>query len=398
MRGGQSREGNNSMSRANHSPATLARLSALFVLALLAGCGSRESPPAAAAAGSAQATTEEPLVNFANFIEEISPQTLPAFTHETGIRVNYDTYETNLALESRLVVGSTGLDVVVPGNNFLERQIDADVYQPLDRQRLPNLRHLDPRIVAQLEGNDTGNVHAVPYLWGTTSFGYNVRMVEAALGGPAPDSWALVFDPKYASRLATCGISAVDSPWLMVGFALMYLGRDPNSESLEDLADAMEVLMAIRPYLREITAMPATSALVNGDICVAISPSADFRAARDLARETGRDVEIRYVIPKEGATLWIDTLAIPKDAPHPANAHRLIDYLMRPDVIAEVTKATFYPNANSAANELLPPEIRNDPMVYPDASAMGRLHMNAALSEAYTRAQNREFTRFKTGR
>jgi putrescine transport system substrate-binding protein len=371
-------------------------LPALLAAALLvAGCGSKETP---VTAPPTEGATEEPVLNFANFIEEISPGTLPAFTRETGIRVNYDTYETNLALESRLVVGSTGLDVVVPGNNFLERQIAADVYQPLDKLRLPNLRHLDPRILAQLEANDPGNVHAVPYLWGTTSFGYNVRMVEAALGGPAPDSWALVFDPRYASRLADCGISAVDSPWLMVGFALMYLGRDPNSESLEDLADAMQVLMAIRPYLREITAMPATSALVNGDVCVAISVSADFRAARDLALETGRDVQIRYVIPKEGATLWIDTLAIPKDAPHPGNAHRLIDYLMRPDVIAEVTKATYLPNANSTANELLPPEIRNDPMIYPDASAMERLHMNAALSDAYTRAQNREFTRFKTGR
>ncbi len=338
------------------------------------------------------------MVNFANFVEEIGPGTLPAFTRETGIKVNYDTYETNLSLESRLVVGKTGFDVVVPGNNFLERQIKAGVYQPLDKARLPNLHHLDPRILEQLAVNDPGNRYAVPYVWGTTSFGYNVRKVEAALGGPAPDSWALLFDPRYASRLASCGIALVDSPWLMVGFALMYLGRDPNSESLEDLADAMKVLMAIRPYVRDITSMPATGALVDGDICFAVSPSSEFAAARQLARETGRDVEIRYVIPKEGAMLWIDTLAIPKDAPHPGNAHRLIDYLMRPDVIADVTRAIYFPNANVAATDLLPPEIRDDPMIYPDAAAMQRLHMNAVLSDEYTRAQNREFTRFKTGR
>ena len=366
------------------------------VVLLVTGCGNRAPGPAAPpAAGTA---AEQPLVNFANFVEEIAPETLASFTRETGLKVNYDTYETNLALESRLVVGNTGFDVVVPGNNFLERQIKAGVYQPLDKGNLPNLRHLDPLILEQLEVNDPGNRYAVPYLWGTTSFGYNVGKVEAALGGPAPDSWALLFDPAYAAKLANCGIAVTDSPWLMVAFALMYLGRDPNSESLEDLADAMQVLMAIRPYVRDVTSMPATSALVDGDICLAVSPSAEFRAARELARETGRDVDIRYVIPKEGAMLWIDTLAIPKDAPHPLNAHRLIDYLMRPDVIAGVTQAISFPNANSAATELLPPEIRNDPMIYPDAAAMERLHMNAVLSDEYTRAQNREFTRFKTGR
>ena len=384
------------MRRATNSPVWAAWLPALLATSLLAtGCGSSEPAPAAQDGGEA---AEEPLVNFANFIEEIAPQTLPAFTRETGLKVNYDTYETNLALESRLMVGNTAFDVVVPGNNFLERQIAAGVYQPLDKDLLPNLRHLDPRILEQLAVNDPGNRHAIPYLWGTTSFGYDARKVEAALGGPAPDSWALLFDPEYAAKLASCGIAVADSPWLMVGFALMYLGRDPNSESLEDLADAMRLLMAIRPYVRDVTSMPATSALVDGDICLAVSPSAEFRAARELARETGRDVDIRYVIPKEGAMLWIDTLAIPKDAPHPVNAHRLIDYLMRPEVIAEVTTAVHFPNANRAATELLPQDIRNDPMVYPDAAAMQRLHMNAALSDEYTRAQNREFTRFKAGR
>jgi putrescine transport system substrate-binding protein len=376
----------------------MTHLPAMLALALLAGCSSSEPPTAATDTGSTPAQAEEPVVNFANFVEEIAPDTLPAFTRETGLQVNFDTYETNLSLESRLMVGNTGFDVVVPGNNFLERQIEAGVYQPLDKSRLPNLRHVDPRILKQLEVNDPGNRHAVPYLWGTTSFGYDVRKVEAALGGPAPDSWALLFESKYAARLATCGISVVDSPWLMVGFALMYLGRDPNSESIQDLADAMRLLMAIRPYVRDITSMPATSPLVNGDVCFAVGPNAEFRAARALARDTGRDVEIRYVIPREGAMLWIDTLAIPKDAPHPGNAHRLIDYLMRPDVITGVTRAIYLPNANSAGNELLPPEIRNDPMIYPDAAAMERLHMNAALSDAYTRAQNREFTRFKAGR
>lgn len=174
----------------------------------------------------------------------------------------------------------------------------------------------------------------MPYLWGTTSFGYDVAKVTFALGGPAPDSWVLLFDLQCASKLDHCSIALVDSPWLMVGFALMYRGRGPNSERPEDLADAMTVMRAIRPYVRDITLGTHTTQLTDGDICVAASTSADFRAARDLVRQTGRDVEIRYVVPKDGAVLRIDTLAIPADAPHADNAHRLMHYLMRPEVIA----------------------------------------------------------------
>lgn len=367
----------------------------VVALGALSACGTRD--PHATTAAPAAAAIEPPTLNFANFIEEIAPDTLANFTRETGIEVNYDTYETNLALESKLVVGRTGYDVVVPGNNFLERQIKAGVYQPLDRSKLPNWRHLDPEILEQLALNDPGNRYAVPYVWGTTSFGYNVAKVEAALGGPAPDSWALIFDPRYAARLADCGIVLADSPWLMTSFALMYLGREPNSERPEDLAAAMEVLMAVRPYVRDITSGMINAQLVDGDICVAVGPNSDFALARDLARETGRDVEFRYVIPKEGAVLWIDTLAIPADAPHPENAHRLLDYLMRREVIVEVTKAIHFPSANLPARELLPEAVRADPIVYPDAAAMSRLHMNAALSDEYTRMQNREFDRFRTG-
>lgn len=368
----------------------------LLVLVMLAGCGSREAPPAQASL--APSSVEDALVNFANFSEEIGPNTLAEFTRETGVTVNFDVYDTNLELESRLVVGGTGFDVVVPGNNFLQRQIAAGVYQPLDKSKLPNLHHLDPSILKQLAVNDPGNRYAVPYLWGTTSFGYDVAKIEAALGGPAPDSWALLFDPKYAAKIAKCGISLPDSPWLMTSFALLYLGRDPNSERPEDLTAAMSVLTRIRPYVRNITGAVATSALVNGDICFAVAPSADFRAARELARQTDREVEIRYVIPKQGAMMWIDTLAIPADAPHPGNAHRLIDYLMRPDVIAGVTNAIYFPNANRSAAVLLSTGVHDDPMIYPGAEVMGRLHMNAALSAEFTRQQNREFTRFRTGR
>jgi putrescine transport system substrate-binding protein len=372
---------------------------ACLAVGLLTACGQAPSEPATSAtAGTATPPShEEPVVNFANFIEEIAPETLPGFTRETGIAVSYDTYELNQVLESRLLVGNTGLDLVVPSNSFLERQTAAGVYRKLDKSRLPNLKHVDPAISRLLERNDPDNQYAVPYLWGTQSFGYDVVKVEAALGGPAPDSWALVFDTKYAAKLAKCGIIVVDAPWLMVSHALTYLGRDPNSERLEDLTAAMQVLMAIRPYVREITASTVTRQLVEGEACVAVGVNGDFHMARMLARDSGKNLNIRYVIPKEGAMLWVDVLAIPADAPHPENAHRLINYLLRPEVIAKVTESTGFANANAAATDLIPGDLRSDPTIYPDAAALQRLRMGSAHTDAYSRQQNREFTRFRTG-
>jgi putrescine transport system substrate-binding protein len=370
-----------------------------ITLGLLVACGQApDQPTTSASAGTTTPPShEEPVLNFANLIEEIAPETLPGFTRETGIAVNYDTYELNQVLESRLLVGTTGLDLVVPSNSFLERQIAAGVYRKLDKSRLPNLKNLDPAILKLLERNDPGNQYAVPYVWGTQSFSYDVAKVEAALGGPAPDSWALLFDPKYAAKLAQCGIIVVDAPWLMVSHALTYLGRYPNSERPEDLAAAMEVLMALRPYVREITASTVTRQLVDGEACLAVGVNADFHLARRLARDNGRNADIRYVIPKEGAMLWVDVLAIPADAPHPENAHRLVNYLLRPEVIAKVTESTGFANANAAATDLVPAELRSDTTIYPDAAARQRLRMGNAHTDAYSRQQNREFTRFRTG-
>jgi putrescine transport system substrate-binding protein len=363
--------------------------------ALLVACG--ESRPGAVSGAPSISTSEDAVVNFANFIEEISPETIPNFTAETGIAVNYDTYDLNQTLETRLLVGRSGLDLVVPSSHFLERQIQAGIYQKLDKDRLPSRKHLDPSLLQQLAHNDPGNQFTIPYLWGTWGIGYNVARVEAALGGPAPDSWALLFDPKYATRLQKCGIVVMDLPYGMIGFALLYLGRDPGGARPEDLAAAMNALMAIRPYVSEITSSSVTQQLVDGQACIAVGVSGDFYLARRLARENEVDVEIRFVIPEEGSLLWIDTLAVPIDAPHPGNAHRLIDYLMRPEVIAKVTEWTGYANANLAATPLVRTELRSDPVVYPDEATRARLHLPASQSEEYTRRVNREFTRFRTG-
>ena len=365
-------------------------------LALLVACGGRPDDSRPAPASSTD-DADVQVVNFANFADEVGPHTIADFERETGLRVNYQLYDTNAELEARLLVGRSGLDLVVPGNNFLQRGIAAGIYRPLDRARLTNWKNLDPAILAKLAHNDPGNRYAVPYLWGTTSLGYNVDEVEAALGRPAPDSWSLLFDPANAARLQHCGIAVIDSGWIMVSAALLYLGRDPNSEREQDLADAMKVLMAIRPYVRNITTIPTGPSLAEGEYCLVVAPNADIRTAREVARAAGRSINLRYLIPREGALMWIDTLAIPVDAPHPEQALRLIDYLLRPGVIADVTNTIHFANANAAATGFVDPDTRRDPTVYPDAADLARLHMNAALSDAYTRLVNREFTRFRTG-
>ena len=296
------------------------------------------------------------------------------------------------------MAGRTGYDVVVPGSNFLENQLKAKVYQPLDRAQLPNWQHLDPEILRKLERNDPGNRHSVPYLYGTHAVGYNVALVRAALGREPPESWSMVFDPENARRLQRCGIVVPDTPWILVRHALLYLGRDPNSEDATDLADAMATLHAIRPYLRDVTSALRIGDYAEGEACVFPVPSADVRLARDQALQARTGAELRYVIPEEGGLLWFDMLAIPADAPHPGNAHKLIDFLLRPDVIAKVTEATYLANANRSADALVAPVLRQDPLIYPDAAALERLHAVTAYSAPYARDQSREFTRFKTAR
>ena len=371
-------------------------VAALALAVLLAACGGQD-PPDPGTPGSA-ATREAAVVHFANFPEEIGRDTLEQFTRETGIDVVYDVYESNTMLDAKLLSGRTGYDVVVPGNNFLENQLKAGIYRPLDRSRLSNWSQLDVGILRLLERNDPGNRYAVPYLFGTHSIGYNVAQVRAALGAEPPASSRLLFDPQYARRLQRCGIILPDSAWIVIPHALMYLGRDPNSQSVEDLAAAMKVLSEIRPYVRDISNALQVADYAEGQACLFLGPSADVRLARDQVLQARTGVELRYEIPEEGALLWFDMLAIPADAPHPGNAHRLIDFLMRPDVIARVTEATYFANANRGADAHVPAELRHDPLIYPDQAALDRLHVVAAANPDYARLLNREFTRFKTAR
>ncbi|MGH8310366.1 MAG: extracellular solute-binding protein [Steroidobacteraceae bacterium] len=332
------------------------------------------------------------------WVGEIGRNTLADFRRRTGIRVVVEEIADNVSLQTKLLAGHSGSDVVVPGSNFLQPLIAAGAVQKLDRTKLPNWRHLDPLILKALERIDPGNQYGVPYVWGTQGFAYEKRAVVRALGRDPEPSWQLLFDPESASRLASCGIAWQDSAGsIMTDLALLAIGRDPGAESEEDLLAAEAALMRVRPYVRYIDSSSRfRSDLASGEICVAIGASGELIQARDLAVQAGSDLDVRYVLPREGALLWIDLLVIPAQAPHVDAAHRFIDFLMDPAVIADVSNTAKFANANRDADALLDPAVRNDPDVYPDAEAMKRLHLVPAESAEYTRQRTRMWTRVRT--
>ncbi|SDU32027.1 polyamine ABC transporter substrate-binding protein [Halopseudomonas salegens] len=345
---------------------------------------------------SAQAAGELKIFNWSDYIAE---DTIANFEEETGIKVTYDVYDSNEMLEARLLTGRSGFDIVVPSNNFLTRQIGAGVYQKLDHSKLPNMKNLDPALLDDLESVDAGNAHSVPYLWGTNGIGYNVDKVTAILGDDAPvDSWDLVFKPEIVSQLADCGVTMLDSGDEMLPVALNYLGLDPNSTDSEDIAKATEVLMDVRPHITYFHSSRYISDLANGEICVAVGYSGDIFQAADRADEAENDVNIGYIIPKEGTTLWFDMLAIPADAPNPENAHTFINYILRPEVIVPITEYVVYANPNKASNELLDPEILANEEVYPTDEVMEKLFVVVPRPQATQREVTRSWNRVKSGR
>jgi putrescine transport system substrate-binding protein len=378
-----------------------------FALALV-GCGKKEqAPPAAAESAAAPtaatapaqpATDPEKVVNVYNWSDYIDKATLEQFTKETGIKVNYDVFDNNEVLQTKLLAGNTGYDVVVPSASFLELQIKAGVFQKLDRAKLTNWNNLDPGILERVAKHDPGNQYAVNYMWGTTSIGYNVKKVQAIDPAAPVDSWNLILDPKWAAKFKDCGISVLDAPDEVVGVVLAFLGRDPNSEKAEDLAAAEEVLMKIRPYIRLINSSQYIDSLANGDICVALGWSGDILQSKARAAEAGQGVDIALSVPKEGTIIWFDMFAIPADAPHPNNAHQFINFMMRPEVAAANSNAVHYANGVGASKDLIDPSVRNDPGVYPPPETMDKLFPNLARSPEFTRQLNRAWTRFTTGK
>ena len=349
-----------------------------------------------ALSGSAMAE-EEKILNVYNWSDYIAEDTIANFEERTGIEVNYDVFDSNEVLEAKLLAGNTGYDIVVPSASFMERQIQAGVFSKLDQTALSNRGNLDPDIMTRVALHDPDNAHAVPYMWGTTGIGYNEALVGEALKDAPVDSWSLIFDPAVVSRLANCGVTLLDAPSEVFSAALVYLGKDANSEDLDDLAAAEAVLAAIRPHVRYIHSSQQINDLANGEICVAMGWSGDIMIAADRADEADNGIEISYSIPKEGTIIWFDMLAIPTDAPHPANAHLFIDYLLEPEVIAEVSNYVYYANPNSAATALVEEEIIEDPGIYPTDDVKAKLFPDLAHTSKFTRLQTRAWTRFKTG-
>lgn len=351
-----------------------------------------------AAAGAAQAQ-EETVLNIYNWSDYIAADTVPDFEEEFGIRVNYDVYDSNEVLEGTLMAGGSGYDVVVPSGSFFQRQIEAGIYQKLDKSKLDNWEHLDEQILEQVAQYDPGNEYGVPYMWGTTGIGYNVDMVRERLGEDAEvDTWDLMFDPETVAKLADCGVSFLDAPTEVFEAARNYLGLDPQSTDPDDLAAAEELLMEVRPHIRYFHSSQYINDLVNGEVCVSMGWSGDVFIAADRAAEGVQDIEIAYTIPREGTIIWFDIMAIPEDAPHPDNAHEWLNYNLRPEVAAANVNYVWYASANKSALEMVDDEIKNDPAIYPTQEVMDNLFVDLALPSDFARLQTRAWTRVKTGR
>jgi putrescine transport system substrate-binding protein len=346
----------------------------------------------------ASASAQDRVVNVYNWSDYIDPQMLEAFNAETGIRVVYDTYDTNEIVETKLLAGRSGYDIVVPSGPFVQRLVNAGIFQELDTAQLENLGNIWPEIAERTAVYDPDNRHSVNYMWGTTGIGINVAMVRERLGEADVNTWSILFDPEIAGRLRDCGIHVLDAADDMFPTALNYLGLDPNSRDSGELEQAAQLLAGMTPNVQKFHSSEYINALANGDICLAVGYSGDVLQARDRAYEAGSGVEIEYIVPAEGALMWFDSFAIPADAPNVEEAHAFIDFMLRPEVAAANTNYVAYASGNLAAKEYVDPEILNDPGVYPDDEKMQRLFTNVAYDERTQRVVNRHWMRVKTGR
>jgi putrescine transport system substrate-binding protein len=345
------------------------------------------------------ANAEQRTVNFYNWSNYMAPGVLEEFTRQTGIKVVYDTFDANETLETRLLAGKSGYDLVVPTGYFLQRQITAKVFLKLDKSKLPNLANAWPAVTERLALYDPGNQYGANYMWGTTGIGYNVKAGHKVLGPDAKvDSWDIVFKPEILAKFRDCGIHMLDSADDILPAALSYLGLDPNSTKREDLDKAADLVVKIRPYVRKFHSSEYLSALATGEICLVVGWSGDVMQARSRATEANNGVEIGYAIPKEGAQMFFDNLAIPADATNVAEAYELINYLYRPDVAAKNSDFLSYANGNLASQKLIDPKILNNENIYPDETMTKKLFVITARDAATQRIVNRLWTKVKTGR
>jgi putrescine transport system substrate-binding protein len=378
-----------------------ARILALSVF-LLSACGggkpaADQGASASGTSGAAGGAAAGGALNLFIWSDYLAPNTLSDFQQQTGITVHAAYYDSNETLETKLLAGSSGYDVVVPTASYFERQIKAGVYLALDKSKLPNLKNMDPQLMARVAMHDPDNAHGIIYMWGTNGIGYNPKMVTALMPDAPLDSWRLVFDPAVAAKIAKCGISVLDSPAEMIRAVLNYLGKDPNSQKAEDVQAAEATLLKIRPYIRNINSSEYIEALANGDLCVAVGYNGDVLQARDRARDANKGIDITYVVPKEGSIIWFDMLAIPKDAPHPQAAYAYLNYIMEPKVIADISNFKRFANANLASQPFVLDSVKDDPAIYPPPQLREKLAVQLADSPEQTRVITRMWEKFKTG-
>jgi putrescine transport system substrate-binding protein len=359
--------------------------------AIAAGLAAILAMPAA----HAQAKKEVYVYNWSDYIDF---KILEDFTRETGIQVIYDTYDSNDLLETKLMAGKSGYDVVVPTTNFLAREIKAGVLSPLDKAKLPNWKHLDEGILDRVGSYDPGNAYSVPYMWGTSGIGYNVAQVRQRMPNAPVDSLALIFDPAVAAKFKDCGIMVLDAADELIPAALRYLGENPDAKDPETIAKAEAQLLKVRPFIRKFHSSQYIEDLANGTLCIAFGYSGDIVQARQRAKDAKKGVEIAYSVPKQGALIWVDSFAIPKDAPNRDHAHAFINYMMKPEVVARASNAVFYPNANKDSDKFVSAEVKTDRGIYPPPEVLVTLFAVSPYDQASQRALNRSWTRVKRGK
>jgi putrescine transport system substrate-binding protein len=346
----------------------------------------------------AQAPTGGGTLNVYNWNDYIDEDTLKRFTAETGINVRYDVYDANETLDAKLRAGQSGYDLVVPtASPFLALQVKAGLYRPLDRAKLQNYGNLDPQIMQQLVASDPDNRHAVPWMWGTTGIGYNSELVPKIMPDAPVNSLKMLFDPAIVAKFLRCGVVVLDSPTDVIPAALNYLGRNPDSHTQQDLDAATAALMAIRPYVRKWHSSEYINDLANGDACLAFGFSGDIKQAAKRAAEAKKSFKVEYAIPQEGSLVWIDSWAIPKDAPNPDAAHKFLDFVLRPDIAALNSNFIGYANAVPASRPMIDPAVRDDPGVYPPPELRQRFYTISPPDRAFERLRTRAWTRVTTG-
>ncbi len=344
------------------------------------------------------ASASEKVVNVYNWSDYIDPASIKQFEKETGIKVNYDVYDSNEILEAKLMAGGSGYDVVVPTGSFLERQAKAGIYTKIDKSSLSNYNNIDKAMASKMALHDPDNKHSVPYTWGTIGLGVNPDMVKARLGDIELNSLDLIFKPEVAAKLADCGIGILDSPAEVMSIALNYEGLDPNSESSKDLSAAKSMIKKARPHYKYFDSSRLIADLANGDICVALGYNGDMLQANSRASEAGQGIKVEYLIPKEGTIAWFDMMAVPADAPHKEEAYAFINYILKAETGAAISNYVYYAVANQAATKFVNEDIKSNVGIYPVGETKEKLFSQLAHTSRFDRKLTRAWTQIKTGR